>query len=82
MATFPKFILDGLTASIPADVSVPDKPTDSVEFDALELTARLPVTVPEACGENVTVKLALWFADKVMGGLMPAKLKPAPVVTI
>ena len=54
--------------------------TFSVEFAALEVMAKLPVTAPPAVGENFVLKLTLWPAVSVVGKVKPLTLNPEPVV--
>jgi hypothetical protein len=49
-------------------------------FEASEFTVRLPFDVPEAVGENSTLKVALWPAANVAPELIPARLNPAPEI--
>ena len=58
---------------------VPVSGTFSAEFAALDATARLPVTLPLALGENFMLKLALWPAVSVVGKVKPLRLNPEPV---
>jgi hypothetical protein len=41
--------------------------------------AKLPVTLPLALGENITLKLTLWPAVSVVGKAKPLRLNPEPV---
>ena len=50
-----------------------------VGFDAVEVTVTVPVLAPEVAGVNETLKLVLWPAVRVTGGLMPLTLNPVPV---
>src|SRR6266550_2230227 len=50
-----------------------------VEFEASEMIARLPLTVPAVVGENLTVNVTLWEALRVVGSVRPVREKPAPV---
>jgi hypothetical protein len=50
VATVPKFKLVGLAESWPGVAAVPDSDTFRVGLDALELIARLPVTLPAELG--------------------------------
>ena len=59
---------------------VPVSGTFSVEFPALEVMAKLPVTAPPAVGENFVLKLTLWPAVSVVGKVKPLRLNPEPVV--
>ena len=58
---------------------VPDNGTFSAEFAALDVMAKLPVTLPLALGENITLKLTLWPAVSVVGKAKPLRLNPEPV---
>jgi len=49
-------------------------------LDALDVTARLPVALPPDVGENLTLKLTLWPALKVIGKLKPLAVNAALVV--
>jgi len=82
--TLPKLRLDWVDARV-AGVTliapVPESPTLSVGLEALLARARLPLTMPVACGVNATLKLGLlWPGSKVKGRLKPLTLNPAPVV--
>jgi len=59
---------------------VPLSGTFSVEFPALDVMAKLPVTLPLAVGENFVLKLTLWPAVSVVGKVKPPTLNPEPVV--
>ena len=54
--------------------------TFSVEFAALEVMAKLPVTLPPAVGEKFVLKLTLWPAVSIVGKVKPLTLNPEPVV--
>ena len=58
---------------------VPVSGTFSMEFAALEVMAKLPVTAPPAVGENFVLKLTLWPAVRVAGKVKPLRLNPEPV---
>jgi hypothetical protein len=77
--TLPKLKLVGETAKVPGAVPVPDNAMLSVEFDAFETTARLPLTAPALVGAKVAVNVTLWFAFRVKGNDNPLTEKPAPV---
>ena len=51
-----------------------------MEFAALEVMAKLPVTLPPAVGENCVLKLTLWPAVSVVGKVKLLTLNPEPVV--
>ena len=57
--TLPKLKLDGETANVPAAVPLPDNAIAVVEFDAFDVTDKLPLAVPPAVGVNVTVNVTL-----------------------
>jgi hypothetical protein len=57
--TLPKPKLVGDTAKVPAAVPVPESAMLSVEFEAFETTARLPLTAPALVGAKVAVKVTL-----------------------
>lgn len=57
--TFPKLTLAGLAVSDPAVTPVPESEMDREAFDALLVTARLPLAAPLVCGVKAMVKLAL-----------------------
>ena len=59
---------------------VPESPTVRVEFDALEVTIKLPLTLPLDFGENVTLKLMLCPALRVTGKLKLLAPNPEPVI--
>jgi hypothetical protein len=77
--TLPNATDDGLGDSCPGVVPVPDSGTFRPELDALDVIARLPLTLPPDVGENVTLKLTLWPALKVVGKLKPLAVNPEPV---
>jgi len=58
---------------------VPVSGTFSAELAALDVTAKLPVTLALAVGENFMLKLTLWPAVSVVGKVKPLTLKPEPV---
>jgi hypothetical protein len=78
--TLPKFRLVGFDPSVPWATPVPDNGMVRVGLDALEVMARLPVTLPPAAGENFVLKLTLWPAAKLVGKVKPLTLNPEPVV--
>jgi hypothetical protein len=77
--TFPKLKLVGDTASWPAEVPVPESAIVSVEFDAFDTIARLPLTAPAPEGVKVAVNVTLWFAARLRGNDNPLMVKAAPV---
>ena len=56
--TLPKPRLGGFGDRVPGKTAVPVTGIVSVGFEALLMTATLPVTVPAVCGANTTLKLA------------------------
>ena len=77
--TLPKLRFAGLADKVPGDTPVPDRPTLTVAFDALLVTAMFPVIVPVELGANLTLKLVLCPLVSVMGKLMPLTLYPLPL---
>ncbi len=55
--TFPKLRLVGLAVRSPGVTPVPDKAIFRVEFDALLIRARFPLTVPLDWGEKSTLNV-------------------------
>lgn len=77
--TLPKLKLVGETANWPAEVPVPESAIVSVEFDAFDTIARLPLTAPALEGVKVAVNVTLWFAARLRGSDNPLMEKVAPV---
>ena len=77
-----KFRVEGVIVNWPGSAPVPVKGTESVGFELLELIARLPVTLPPACGAKETLKVTLCAAARVSGRLIPLSLNPAPLGVI
>lgn len=65
--TLPKLRLAGDTANWPAAVRFPETAILSGEFDAFDITDRLPVAAPALVGLKVAVNVTLWFAVRLMG---------------
>ena len=59
VATFPKLWLAGLAVRRPGVTPVPDTARFRVEFDALLIRPRFPLTLPPECGANKTLKVVL-----------------------
>lgn len=76
--TLPKLRLVGATASWPAAVPVPERAIVSVEFDAFDTIARLPLIIPPLEGVKVAVNVTLWFAARLRGSDNPLIEKVAP----
>ena len=77
--TVPKLRLAGLAAMVPAETPVPDSETLSVGFDPLLAIMMPPFAGPLDCGAKAAVKLVLWPEARVMGRVIPVRLKPFPV---
>ena len=57
--TLPRLALVGETAKVPPACAVPDKGMDTVGLLALDITVRLPLTVPPTVGLNNTLNVTL-----------------------
>ena len=78
--TLPKLRLDWVGVRVAGGTPVPESTMLSVGLEALLVMARLPLTVPAACGAKTTLKLGLLSpGPKVKGRLKPLMLNPAPV---
>jgi hypothetical protein len=81
--TLPTAIVEGETLSCPAAaVPIPVNETDIVEFEAFEETVTVPLALPEAAGENMTLNGALCPAASVKGTVIPLRVKPVPLIPI
>jgi hypothetical protein len=69
----------GFTVSDPGARAAPESGRFSVESEALLVSAIFPLTWPDACGANNTLKVVFWPEVRVNGKLIPLKLKPDPV---
>jgi hypothetical protein len=49
-------------------------------FAAFDVTIRFPLTLPEDCGVNATVNVALCPAVSVVGAVIPLRAYPAPLI--
>jgi hypothetical protein len=47
---------------------------------ALVMIVRVPLTLPEVVGSNITLKFWLWPGERVKGGVMPDMVKPVPAM--
>lgn len=72
-------MLEGLAFNDPAVIPVPESGTAREAFEALLVTARLPLAAPPVWGANATVKLVLCPAVRVNGRVIPLMLNPVPV---
>lgn len=63
----------------PACVAVPLSETMRGEFEASLITVSAPEAAPALVGANCTVTVLLWPTARVVDGLPPVTLKPAPV---
>lgn len=77
--TLPKFNVVGDTDNCPGVVPVPESAMPSGELDASDTSDRLPFTVPALAGANLTVKVTLWLAVRVVGKVRPLTEYPVPV---
>ena len=77
--TLPKLRLVGDTANWPEAVPVPESAILSGEFDAVDTTARLPLTAPALVGVKIAVNVTPWFAVRVRGKVNPLTEKAGPV---
>lgn len=77
--TEPKLRLDGLAVNAPGAMPDPESGKLKLEFEALDVIATLPVTLPDDCGAKVTKKLTACPAESVVGTLSPLRLNPDPV---
>lgn len=57
--TLPKLSVAGVTDNVPSAPPVPDILILSVELEASEITAKVPLTAPVAAGVNFAVKVTL-----------------------
>ena len=60
----------------------PDSVMAAGEFVALLVTVTLPDTPPAVVGVKTTLRVAVWPAVKVSGGVRPLVVKPAPETLI
>lgn len=75
----PKFTVVGVTANWPGLAPAPDNATLRLLTEPSAVSARLPLAFPLLWGVNVTLKVRLWPAFKVVGTLKPLVANPAPV---
>ena len=59
-------------------IPVPANATVTFGFDPLELREMFPLTLPLDGGVNLTVKVVLWPALRLIGRLRPVTPNPAP----
>ena len=78
--TLPKVRPVGFDPSAPGATPVPDNGMIRLGFGAFDVTVRLPLALPADCGVNATVKVALWPAVSVTGGVIPFRLYPVPLI--
>jgi hypothetical protein len=78
--TLPTGIVAGLTLNCPwvDPVAEPLNEMTRFEFEAFEAIATVPVELPEDCGANVTLKVALCPGVSVTDVPNPEMLKPLP----
>jgi len=78
--TFPKLRVVGLAANAPGVTPVADTGMVNVEFVAVDVMVRLPLTAPDVVGTNETVNVALCPPLSVNGVAIPLTLRPVPVI--
>jgi hypothetical protein len=76
--TFPKLRLPGDTVKVPEAPPVPESAMFSGEFFAFDTIEMLPLAEPPPVGENVAVKVTLWFAVRLIGRVNPVIENPPP----
>jgi len=77
--TLPKRRLEGFGLSVPVGkIPVPANATVRFGFDPSELRERFPLRLPLDGGVNLTVKVVLWPALRLIGRLRPVTPNPAP----
>ncbi len=59
---------------------MPDNGIDRLGFEALDVTATLPLALPAEVGVKETEKVALWPDVSVTGVVIPLKLNPVPLI--
>ena len=77
--TLPNARLLGFGVKVPGVTPVPESGKFMVEFEASEVKAMLPLTLPADGGVKLTEKLALWPAPSVRGKARPLRAKLALV---
>jgi hypothetical protein len=77
--TLPKFTVAGATANWPAAVAVAERETLTDGTEPVVVREIVPLALPGAWGANVTLKVRLCPAFRVVGKLRPLVLNPAPV---
>jgi hypothetical protein len=71
-----------VSVSWPGNDPVPFKGTESEGFEPVEVIPRLAVTAPPVDGAKETLKVTLCAAARVIGRVIPLKLKPVPLGVI
>lgn len=78
--TFPKPKVVGDTVNWPSAVApAPDNGIVNVGLGAFEVMVMLPLTLPDAVGEKLTLNVTPWPAASVTGAEMPLRLNPDPL---
>jgi hypothetical protein len=78
--TLPKLKPVGVTASCPAATAPdPEKGIVNVGLAAVEVIVTFPLAAPDDVGANDTLKPMLWPAFRVIGGVIPVRVKPDPL---
>ena len=75
--TFPKLSVAGDTDNWPCAVPVPDIAMLRGELEASDAMETAPLAEPAAEGENIALKVTLWFGLRVVGRLSPVIVKLA-----
>lgn len=78
--TLPKLRLVGFEPSEPGAIPTPDNGTVMVGLGAFEVIVTLPLSLAADCGANVTLKLVLCPAAKVIGDVIPLNANPGPLI--
>ena len=78
--TLPKLRLLGLDPKAPIASPVPAKAMVRVGSEAFEMMLTLPLALVAEVGVNVTVKVVLCPAVRVIGAVIPLRLKAVPLI--
>ena len=78
--TLPKLKVAGETLNIPGALPMPESTTLSGELHASETIDTAPLGEPALVGAKVTVKVRLWFEERVVGKVNPLTEKTLPVI--
>jgi hypothetical protein len=79
--TLPMAIVAGDALSVPTGATpVPESGIVRVEFEAVDVTVKVPVALPAAAGSNETLMVAFAPEARFTGVVMPVKLNPVPLI--